>query len=83
MSFTEKAKVPVCSVKSTEHTANFTAGRYKGISEEQYLCVFCDLCVVWDEVRVVFHHPLYSDLGNYLFEKIQSKNPDLFWLYEG
>lgn len=55
-------------------------GRYKGIPEEERLCVFCDLGVVKDEFHFIFHCPLYSDLRNCLYEKIKWKNPDLFWL---
>lgn len=55
-------------------------GRYKGIPEEEGLCVFCDLGVVKDEFHFIFHCPSYSDLRNCLFEKIKWKNPDLFWL---
>ena len=42
--------------------------------------VFCDLCVVEDEFHFVFHLPLCNDLRNCLFEKIELKNLDLFWL---
>ena len=38
------------------------------------------LDIVEDEFNFVFHCPFYSDLRNCLIEKIQSKNPDLFWL---
>ena len=57
-------------------------GRYKGIPEEQRLeqRVFCDLGVVENEFYFVFHCPLYNDLRNCLFEKIQLKTPDLFCL---
>ena len=58
-------------------------GRYKGIPEEQRLCVLCDLNVVEDEYHFLFHCPVYCELRNCLFEKIQLKNPDLFWLSEG
>lgn len=35
--------------------------------------------VVEDEFHFLFHYTVYSDLRNQLFEKIQLKNPDLFW----
>ena len=57
-------------------------GRYTGIPEEQRLCVLCDLGVVEDEIHFVFHCPLYNDVRKYLFEKMQDKNPDLFWMSE-
>ena len=57
-------------------------GRYKSIPEEDRLCTICDLGVVEDEFHFVFHCPLYDSLRNVLFEKVQDKNPDLFWLPE-
>ena len=46
------------------------------------MCVLCDLGVVEDEFHFVFHCPLYNNLRNSLFEKMQDKNPDLFWMSE-
>ena len=57
-------------------------GRYTGIPEEQRLCVVCDLGVVEDEFHFMFHCPLYNNLRLSLFEKMQDKNPDLFWMSE-
>ncbi len=57
-------------------------GRYKGIPEEQHLCVFCDLGVVEDEIQFVFHCPSYNSLRSVLFKRIKGNNPDLFWLTE-
>lgn len=58
-------------------------GRYKGVPEEDRLCAVCDLSLVEDEFHFMFYCPLYNDLRNVLFEKIQCKNPDLFRLSEG
>ena len=58
-------------------------GRYKAIPEEERLCAVCDLGVVEDEFHFVFYCPVYDHLRNILLEKIQVKNPDLFWLSEG
>ena len=44
--------------------------------------MLCDLGVVEDEFHFVFHCPLYHDLRNSLFKKMQAKNPDLFWMSE-
>lgn len=57
-------------------------GRYKAIPEELRLCTLCNLGVVEDEFHFVFHCPLYDSLRSVLFEKMQVKNPDLFWLPE-
>ena len=57
-------------------------GRYTGIPEEQRLCVVCDLGVVEDEFHFMFHCPMYNNLRLSLFEKMQDKNPDLFWMSE-
>ncbi len=53
------------------------------IPKEQCLCVLCDLGVVEDESHLVFHCSLYNDSRNVLFERIQGKNLDLYWLTEG
>lgn len=45
------------------------AGRYKGIPEEQCVCVLCDLGIIEDEFLFLYHWPVYSDLSNHLFEK--------------
>ncbi len=48
-------------------------------SLKKRLCVFCDLGVAEDEFHLVFHCPFYFDLRSILFERIQGKNPDLFF----
>ena len=57
-------------------------GRYSGTPEEQRVCALCDLGVVEDEYHFVFYCPLYHKPRVKLFEKIQNKNPDLFWMSE-
>ena len=57
-------------------------GRFRGTPVEERLCLLCDLGIVEDELHFVFHCPLYGELRNILFEKIQQRNPDLFWLSE-
>lgn len=43
----------------------------------------CDLSLVEDEFHFMFYCPLYINLRNVLFAKIQGINPDLFWMSEG
>ena len=57
-------------------------GRFRGLPEEERLCLLCDLGVIEDEFHFIFHCPLYNDLRCILFERIQLKKPDLFWLSE-
>ena len=52
------------------------------LSLEQRLCVPCDLGVVEDEFHFMFYCPCYHELRMSLFETIQNKNPDLFWMSE-
>lgn len=58
-------------------------GRYKGVPEDKRLCKVCDLSLIEDEFHFMFYCPLYVNLRTVLFAKIQSMNPDLFWLSEG
>lgn len=58
-------------------------GHFKGVPVEDRLCCVCDLFLVEDEFHFMFYCPLYNDLRIDLYNMIQQKNPDLFWLPEG
>lgn len=52
-------------------------GRYKGVSEEQ-------LCFGEDEILfLLLYCPLYNHMRNSMLQRIQCKNPELFWLFDG
>uniref|UniRef100_A0A3B3H959 ribonuclease H n=1 Tax=Oryzias latipes TaxID=8090 RepID=A0A3B3H959_ORYLA len=57
-------------------------GRFKGIPEEERLCEVCELRVVEDEFHFLFYCPLYEKQRLCMYDVIEKKCPDLFWLSE-
>ena len=53
-------------------------GRYRGVVEEERICIYCDVDDIESEFHFVFYCPLYHDLRQKLFERC--KNLDLIWL---
>lgn len=45
-------------------------------------CVLCDLRVIEDEWHFLFFCPVY-ELRMGMFERIQCKKPDFFWMTDG
>lgn len=53
-------------------------GRYRGVTEEERICIYCDLNNIENEFHFVFYCPLYHELRQRLFNRC--KNIDLMWL---
>ena len=53
-------------------------GRYRGIVEEERVCIYCDIHDIENEFHFMFYCPLYHELRQKLFNRC--KNLDLIWL---
>ena len=54
--------------------------RFIGISEEDRVCLLCDLEEIESEVHFLFYCPLYDDVRHQLFSKMSSICVNFFWL---
>ena len=53
-------------------------GRYRGVVDEERLCIYCDINDIENEFHFMFYCPLYHELRQKLFNRC--KNLDLIWL---
>ena len=52
-------------------------GRYRGLTEEDRLCEYCELGEVEDEIHFILFCPLYHDLREKLFRKVTTPETNL------
>ena len=60
------------------YTFALETGRYRGVVEEERVCIYCDIHDIENEFHFMFYCPLYHELRQKLFSRC--KNLDLIWL---